>query len=256
MKSGELSTLLGIDKGTLFNWLDVPELRKYLSAGALAQDGASQRTFTETDLQVLNTVRLMKAESRRRPWSEIAARLETGELIVDVPTHTAISDPRTVPLQLAEQSARVMALNEKIEALQRAVAERDELIQHMREESAEIVRMLREDADKRLEQAREDAAKWLEMTREDTEKRLEMTRENAEKNLQRMQSSWERERDDLQETLKQREAEILRLNERLLAEIKEVSTEDVNLYRQMGRMEGLIDQLKDEIARLKAESGG
>ncbi len=245
MKSGELSTLLGIDKGTLFNWLDVPELRKYLSAGALAQDGASQRTFTETDLQVLNTVRLMKAESRRRPWSEIAARLETGELIVDVPTHTAISDPRTVPLQLAEQSARVMALNEKIEALQRSVAERDELIQYMRKESAEIVRMLREDADKRLE-----------MTREDAEKQLEMLREDAEKNLQRIQSSWERERGDLQESLKQREAEILRLNERLLAEIKEVSTEDVNLYRQMGRMEGLIDQLKDEIARLKAESGG
>jgi DNA anti-recombination protein RmuC len=245
MKSGELSALLGIDKSTLFNWLDVPELRKYLSAGALAQDGATQRTFTETDLQVLNTVRLMKAGNRRRPWSEIIAQLETGELMVDVPTHTAVSDPRTVPLQLAEQSARVMALNEKIEALQRAVAERDELIQYMRE-----------DADKRLEQAREDAAKWLEMTREDAAKRLEMLREDAAKDLQRLQSSWERERGDLQETLKQREAEILRLNERLLAEIKEVSTEDVNLYRQMGRMEGLIDQLKDEIARLKAESGG
>jgi DNA anti-recombination protein RmuC len=187
----------------------------------------------------------MKAGNRRRPWSEIIAQLETGELMVDVPTHTAVSDPRTVPLQLAEQSARVMALNEKIEALQRAVAERDELIQYMRE-----------DADKRLEQAREDAAKWLEMTREDAAKRLEMLREDAAKDLQRLQSSWERERGDLQETLKQREAEILRLNERLLAEIKEVSTEDVNLYRQMGRMEGLIDQLKDEIARLKAESGG
>lgn len=234
MKSGELSTLLGIDKGTLFNWLDVPELHKYLSAGALAKDGASQRTFTETDLQVLNTVRLMKAESRRRPWSEIAARLETGELIVDVPTHTAISDPRTVPLQLAEQSARVMALNEKIEALQRAVAERDELIQYMRDDTA-----------KQIEQARDDAAK-----------QIEMLREEAEKNLQRIQGSWERERGDLQESLKQREAEILRLNERLLAEIKAVSTEDVNLYRQMGRMEALIDQLKDEIARLKAESGG
>jgi hypothetical protein len=223
MKSGELSALLGIDKSTLFNWLDVPELRKYLSAGALAQDGATQRTFTETDLQVLNTVRLMKAGNRRRPWSEIIAQLETGELMVDVPTHTAVSDPRTVPLQLAEQSARVMALNEKIEALQRAVAERDELIQHMRE---------------------------------DTAKQIEILREEAEKNLQRLQVVWERERGDLQETLKQREAEILRLNERLLAEIKEVSTEDVNLYRQMGRMEGLIDQLKDEIARLKAESGG
>lgn len=244
MKSGELSALLGIDKSTLFNWLEVPELQKFISAGALGTDGATQRTFTETDLQVLNTVRLMKAGNRRRPWSEIAARLESGELIVDVPTHTAISDPRTVPLQLAEQSARVMALNEKIEALQRAVAERDELIQYMRE-----------DADKRLEQAREDAAKWLEMTREDAEKRLEMLREDAAKDLQRLQSNWERERDDLQETLKQREAEILRLNERLLAEIKAVSTEDVNLYRQMGRMEGLIDQLKDEIARLKAESG-
>jgi DNA anti-recombination protein RmuC len=234
MKSGELSALLGIDKSTLFNWLDVPELRKYLSAGALAQDGATQRTFTETDLQVLNTVRLMKAGNRRRPWSEIIAQLETGELMVDVPTHTAVSDPRTVPLQLAEQSARVMALNEKIEALQRAVAERDELIQYMRD----------------------DTAKRLEMSREDAEKQLEMLREDAEKNLQRIQSSWERERGDLQESLKQREAEILRLNERLLAEIKAVSTEDVNLYRQMGRMEGLIDQLKDEIARLKAESGG
>lgn len=223
MKSGELSALLGIDKSTLFNWLDVPELRKYLSTGALAQDGATQRTFTETDLQVLNTVRIMKAQSRRRPWSEIIAQLETGELMVDVPTHTAISDPRTVPLQLAEQSARVMALNEKIEALQRAVAERDELIQHMRE---------------------------------DTTKQIEILRKEAEKNLQRLQVVWERERGDLQETLKQREAEILRLNERLLAEIKAVSTEDVNLYRQMGRMEALIDQLKDEIARLKAEQGG
>jgi DNA-binding transcriptional MerR regulator len=245
MKSGELSALLGIDKSTLFNWLEVPELQKFISAGALGTDGATQRTFTETDLQVLNTVRLMKAGNRRRPWSEIIAQLESGELMVDVPTHTAVSDPRTVPLQLAEQSARVMALNEKIEALQRAVAERDELIQYMRKESAEIVRMLREDADKRLE-----------MTREDAEKQLEMLREDAEKNLQRIQSSWERERGDLQESLKQREAEILRLNERLLAEIKEVSTEDVNLYRQMGRMEGLIDQLKEEIARLKAESGG
>jgi chromosome segregation ATPase len=123
-----------------------------------------------------------------------------------------VTDPRTVPLQLAEQSARVMALNEKIEGLLRVIAERDELLIKKEQEAAE--------------------------------------------NVQRLQAGWERERTELREKIAEREAEILRLNDKLLAEIKEVKSGESETWRQMGRMEALNDQLKEEIARLKAESGG
>jgi hypothetical protein len=264
MKSGELVALLGIDKSTLYNWLDVSELQKYLSPGALAQDGASQRTFSETDLQVLNTVRIMKSENRRRPWEEVVERLESGELLVDVPTHGAINDPRTVPLQLAEQSARVMALNEKIEGLQLALADRDKQIQLMRRESAEALERLRQEASEELQRTRQEAAETLERTRQDLMEALQRTRQDAASELQRLrqdaavevqrlQTAWERERDNLSTMLHAREGELTRLNEKLLNEVKELNSGDIDTWRQMGRMEAIIDQLREELARLKGE---
>lgn len=116
MKTGELATQLGISDRTLRNWADRPDLEPYLSPGARGQ-GVSQRQFTESDVLALNTVSRLRSD--RAEWRDVAAYLETGKRNPDFPQN-ATSVTRTIPLQQAEQGARMMAVvQERDDALAR-----------------------------------------------------------------------------------------------------------------------------------------
>jgi DNA-binding transcriptional MerR regulator len=110
MKTGEVAKLLGRDRVTLYRWMEQPELTKFFSSGALGTDGGSQRTFTEGDLLVLNTIRHLKDNSRLIEFSEIAESLDTGSRITSFPDSALTPDNRVISVPHAEKAAEVVAL--------------------------------------------------------------------------------------------------------------------------------------------------
>lgn len=130
MKSGEIASALGVTPDTIKNWAKHPTLEQFFSAGAKGEDGNFQRTFTEADVLVLSTIHYLRTNGTS-DWEQIARRLEGGERHQEFPQNAIAADPRTVPIQQAEQSARAMA----------TLAERDAAMQRVRELETEVDRL-------------------------------------------------------------------------------------------------------------------
>jgi len=147
MKTGEAAKILGVDPKTVRNWIDDYGLTRFFSASATGTDGSFQRILSESDLLVLNTVRALKGRDVY-DWEAIAEFLETGEREREFPQNAISGDPRTIPVEQAQQSARAMA----------TMAERDGAISKVREMATRI-----EDLEEKLEQTQreKDAIKEL-----------------------------------------------------------------------------------------------
>jgi DNA-binding transcriptional MerR regulator len=127
MKTGEAAKILGVDPKTIRNWIDDYGLSRFFSTSATGEDGSFQRLLTESDLLVLNTVRALKGRGVTN-WDRVAEYLESGEREREFPQNAISGDPRTIPVQQAEVSAKAMA----------TLTERDNAIARMREMAAEI----------------------------------------------------------------------------------------------------------------------
>jgi DNA-binding transcriptional MerR regulator len=140
MKTGEAAKLLGIDVGTVRNWIDHPAISPYFSQSAKGEHGGTQRLLTESDILTLNTIRSLRSENVS-DWYEIAEYLESGKREQEFPTNAISADPRTIPLQQAEQSARAMA----------TVAERDAALARVNELTVKV-----RDLEKELDDAKQE----------------------------------------------------------------------------------------------------
>ena len=155
MKTGEVAKLLGVDNGTIRNWVINPLLENFFSPSAKNKHGGTHRVFLENDLLILNTIGTLRSNGVT-DWGEIVKHLESGEREQEFPQNATMSgDTRTIPLPLAEQTARSAA----------TLAERDAAL--------EIVKELRQRI-KELEQGKEQVRK------EKDELREKLTEENLE----------------------------------------------------------------------------
>lgn len=208
MKTGEAAKILGVDRTTIINWIEHRGLEHFFSNSAAGRDGGTQRTLTESDLVVLNTIRALR--SVNSDWREIARLLESGQRETEVPQNAASTDTRTVPVQQAEQSARAMA----------TLAERDAALAQVNDLRAEVhelqAQLAREMAEK--------SAMKEELLREMAEVRESLLRELGD--LQRNAGSAERLENDLAE----RNAVVARMS-------KEIG----ELNRQIGKLEGQLE---------------
>jgi len=130
MRSGEAAKILGVDRNTVYNWTQNPELSHFFSPGAKMEDGSAQRILTQSDLLVLNTIRTKRGQGIL-DWKEIAAVLESGERVQDFPQNAISGDPRTVPLHQVEQSAKAMI----------TTGERDQALSKVATLEAEVIRL-------------------------------------------------------------------------------------------------------------------
>ncbi len=174
MKTGEAAKILGVDRTTIINWIEQRGLSKYFSPSANGEHGSAHRLLTEGDLLVLNTIRRLRANNLE--WDEIANELETGNREREFPQNAISGDPRTIPVQQAEVSARAMA----------TVAERDAALARMREMAAEIedLRVVVERLQKEKETQREEHYKQIiELNRQigRLEGQLEMYQKNEDR---------------------------------------------------------------------------
>ena len=165
MKTGEAAKILGVDRNTIYNWTQNPDLSRFFSPGARMEDGTTQRILTESDLLILNSIRAKRSEGIVE-WDEIARILDDGYRAREFPQNAISADPRTVSVPQAEQSAmalgtlrerdtalaRIDELNEEVEELkaltQRLQQEKEEAVQRLQEEKAALHEsLLREIAD-------------------------------------------------------------------------------------------------------------
>lgn len=112
MKTGQIAKAMGVDSQTVRAWVDNPAVAGYFSKNALGVD-VTQRSFSERDYLVLNTIRHFKMHDRLSDWNEIAElikiRMSSDNLIAEVPQDAFINDPRTITITQAEQSAKAAA---------------------------------------------------------------------------------------------------------------------------------------------------
>jgi len=133
MRTGEIAAIMGVSHVTIRAWIDHESLNRFFSASARGVDGMTQRSYTDADVLVLNTVRHLRAGSPTATWEEIAAYLDTGQRENEFPLTAASvgADKRTIPLQQAEQSAKAAA----------TLAERDAALSRVAQLEGEVTRL-------------------------------------------------------------------------------------------------------------------
>jgi DNA-binding transcriptional MerR regulator len=154
MKTGKVAKSFGIDRKTVSNWTDIPQLQKFFSTEARGLN-RTQRDYLEPDLLVINTIRVMR--NKNMDWDEIAIYLESGERERELPASAMLVETtapiaqygRIVELQTALESAeeQMILLQEetarlRIELQQRVDAVRDEERQRAREREQQLLDQL------------------------------------------------------------------------------------------------------------------
>lgn len=147
MRTGRVASGLGVDPQTVRAWVDNPTVN-YLFSDKARGINVTQREFSEKDYLILNTIRYFRMNDRIEDWDEIGQlvkiRVNSNELIAEVPQDAFINDPRTVTITQAEQSAKAAAtlaeLQEANKMIQSLSSTIDSLVQEkerLREEGRE-----------------------------------------------------------------------------------------------------------------------
>ena len=161
MKSGELAAALGVTPDTVKNWAKHPVLEKFFSEGAKGEDGSFQRTFNESDVLVISTIHHLRTGGTT-DWEEIAQRIEDGVRHQEFPQNAIAADPRTIPIQQAEQSAKAAA----------TVAERDAALKRVNDLELQIV-TIESQHRQEIEQLRAETKEEVDGIRREYEEKME-----------------------------------------------------------------------------------
>jgi DNA-binding transcriptional MerR regulator len=137
MRSGELAKLLNVSDQTLINWMSRPEIRSFLSDSAIGESGNTQRIYTEGDVLVLNTVRILRAKGIQN-WDEIQKKLDDGEREQEFPQNAIVTDNRTIPLPQAKQAAEYAVAIEQLNAALKRTSDLELLLVEAKRENAEL----------------------------------------------------------------------------------------------------------------------
>ena len=147
MRSGELAKLLNVSDQTLINWMSRPEIRPFLSESAVGESGNTQRIYTESDVLVLNTVRILRAKGIQN-WDEIQKKLDDGEREQEFPQNAIVTDNRTIPMPQAKQAAEYAVAIEQLNAALKRASDLEVLLAESKQEKAilqeKIYTLLRE----------------------------------------------------------------------------------------------------------------
>ncbi len=189
MRTGELAKTLGVSDQTLINWMSRPEISKFMSESALAQGGNTQRIYLESDVLILNTVRMMRAKGVDN-WDEIRDLLDSGYREQEYPQNAIVTDNRTIPMLQAKQAADyAVVVHERDAAIELANRLEDQL-----KAAIERERELRESLDqarKELERKYEEKAEKLADEYKGRESELRTKYENLLREIGRLEGAIE-----------------------------------------------------------------
>ena len=148
MKTGKVARALGIDRKTVSNWTEIPQLKKYFSGQAQGMD-RTQREYLESDLLILNTIRVLRGQGR--DWDAIASALEAGELERNLPANAMLVET-TAPIA---QYGRIVELQTALESAEEQISQLQDEIEQMRNELSKQDRQHQESVERLMNEARE-----------------------------------------------------------------------------------------------------
>jgi len=149
MKMSKVAKMVGVDRRTIYNWVQHPSLHHLFSKAAINE---GDRELDERDIFVINTIAYLR-EHKVTEWGEIAKRIEDGYVVTGLPVSAAEVDTGRTPLQQytysAETKMQLDAANKRIIQLEDMILElkvehRDELEAERQERSEEKEKLLRE----------------------------------------------------------------------------------------------------------------
>jgi transketolase len=175
----------------------------------------------ESDVLVLNTVRMMRAKGID-DWDEIHDVLESGHREQEFPQNAIVTDMRTIPIMQAKQAADYAVIvherDAALELAKRLEVQLEVAIQREKE-LAEKFEQARAELEERYEQSRTELVEKYELSRAELEEKLEQTRTE-------LVGRYETKEQKLADEYKERETDIRDKYEKLL--------------REIGRLEGTI----------------
>ncbi|MGB7341461.1 MAG: MerR family transcriptional regulator [Phototrophicaceae bacterium] len=136
---GEAAKALNVSDGTIRNWTENKVFEVYLSNVATrtgAYKDAKERRYSETDLHVLNTIRVHKVHGIE--WDEVADILERGIREKDLPASAMLTLPET----RGEAFQTVSVLIERTQALDERVKELEAMLQDKEDKLLETTKQL------------------------------------------------------------------------------------------------------------------
>jgi DNA-binding transcriptional MerR regulator len=127
MKTGKVAKAFGIDRKTVTNWTDMPQLVKFFSPEAQGID-RTQRDYLEPDLLVINTIRAKRNQSM--DWDDIESFLESGDRERELPASAMLVET-TAPIA---QYGRIVELQTALEAVEEQIEVYQEEMDRLRQE--------------------------------------------------------------------------------------------------------------------------
>ena len=100
MKTGELAKALGVDQGTIKNW--VSELSEFFSDAA-QNKGRAQRDYSDEDVITLNTIRTLRLVEGTTSWDKIREFLDSGRRY-ELPAEVVLHDSRARPTPISSSA--------------------------------------------------------------------------------------------------------------------------------------------------------
>ena len=135
MKSGKVAKMLGLDRRTITNWTEREEFAGLFSPEARNLTSGYQRTYSESDVLTLNTIRIER--DRNTSWEDIAKMLQAGERHLDLPP-SALTVETSAPVsqygKIQAYEAKIELLEVQLDDLKQMLVEKDETIGDLREE--------------------------------------------------------------------------------------------------------------------------
>lgn len=154
VKTGEAAKAMGVDVGTIRNWIDNECFDEFFSDEAKGDAGNPHRVLSESDVLVLNTIRHLRVRGMTE-WGDIARKIETGFRVQEFPRNAISSDPRTIPIPQAEQAAKYLATVTERDSALAKVTELEEYIEQLKQQIAQREAEVRELQEQRLRDQRE-----------------------------------------------------------------------------------------------------
>ena len=137
MDRGKAARAIGVDRNTLRNWVERPELQNLFSASTREPNS---RQFDEHDLFVANTINRLREQ--RMEWADIASEIRAGHLDTNLSPAAAEVN---MGMSVLQATSKMIELRSQVDFLKAQLDEQRERYEgQLAKERDEIRRLERE----------------------------------------------------------------------------------------------------------------
>ena len=139
MKRGKIAKMLGVDPNTITDWTNRDQFKRYFSLEARGLTDQRQRSFNDSDILVLNTIR--SGRNVNKSWDEIAKELANGDRDTDLPP-AALTVDTIAPIA---QYGKIQAYEARIDWLEERVMQLEDQLERKEQEHRDELKKLYEE---------------------------------------------------------------------------------------------------------------